>query len=179
MEAVKPFAVCISLFALGFALGELSHKTSAESTCRLVSRNFPETFIQISGIKDSSYYSGTLVHKGEEIRQLWFTQSHGYGSKWWGYGKDGTQYEGRGGGSLLEFRGNHPVRSLSHLDDLNAVKQNLRQFILVGLGGDLYYTQERTDDRYKFPRRENGFELIKAAEGYFVAEGRCEEFLNR
>ena len=176
---MKPFAVSITLFAFGFALGDLSQKTSAESTCRLVSRNFPDTFIQISDIKDASYYSGILIHKGEKVRRLWLTQSNGYGSKWWGYEKDGTQYDDRGGGRLLEFRGNHPVRSLSQLEDLNAVRQNLRQFILVGLGGDLYYTQERTDDRYKFPRRENGFELIKAAEGYFAAVGRCEEFLNR
>ena len=176
---MKPFAVSITLFALGFTLSELSQKTSAEPICRLASRNFPETFVQISGIKDASYYRGILVHKGETIRRLWLTQSNGYGSKWWGYEKDGTHYEGRGGGRLLEFRGNHPVRSLTHLDELTTVRQNLRQFILVGLGRDLYYALKETDDGHRFPWREDGFELIKAAEGYFAAEDECKEFLNR
>ena len=80
---------------------------------------------------------------------------------------------------MLEFRGNHPTSSFPYPVDRNAVRQHLRQFILVGLGADLYYAQEETDDGHKFPWREDGFELIKAAEGYFAAEEGCEEFLNR
>ena len=63
--------------------------------------------------------------------------------------------------------------------DPDSVRQILRQFILVGLGGDLYYAQGETDDGHRFPWRVEIFELIKAAEGYFAAEKGCEEFLNR
>ena len=44
---------------------------------------------------------------------------------------------------MLEFHGNHPTRSFPYPVDRNAVRQNLRQFILVGLGADLYYAQRR------------------------------------
>ena len=59
------------------------------------------------------------------------------------------------------------------------MRQILRQFILVGLGGDLYYAQGETDDGYRFPWREDGFELIKAAEGYFATEEGCNTFMPR
>ena len=167
-------ATGITAVAFGVCVAGVDPRTQAQSQCLLESRNFPETFIQISGAKDASYYEGTLFHRGEPIRRLWFTQSNGYGSKWWGYEKE----DGRGG-RLLEFRGNHPARSFARPVDPDAVRQNLRQFILVGLGADLYYAQGETDDGHRFPWREDGFELIKAAEGYFAAEEGCEEFLNR
>ena len=165
-------ATGITAVAFGICVAGLDPRTQAQSQCLLKSRNFPETFIQISGSKDASYYEGTLFHRGEPIRRLWFTQSNGYGSKWWGYEKE----DGRGG-RLLEFRGNHPTRSFPDPVDRNAVRQNLRQFILVGLGADLYYAQEETDYGYRFPWREDGFELIRATEGYFAAEKGCEGFL--
>ena len=171
---MKFLSLAISAILLGIDIAGLDPRTQAQSQCRLESRNFPETFIQIRGAKDASYYEGTLFHRGEPIRRLWFTQSNGYGSKWWGYEKE----DGRGG-RLLEFRGNHPARSFARPVDPDAVRQNLRQFILVGLGADLYYTQEETHDGHRFPWREDGFELIKAVEGYFATEEGCEEFLNR
>ena len=137
-------ATGITAAAFGVCVAGVDARTKAQSQCLLESRNFPETFIQINGVKDASYYEGTLVHRGEPIRRLWFTQSNGYGSKWWGYEKE----DGRGG-RLLEFRGNHPARSFARPVDPDAVRQNLRQFILVGLGADLYYTQEETHDRHK------------------------------
>ena len=167
-------ATGVTAVAFGVWVAGVDARTQAQSQCLLESRNYPETFIHISGAKDASYYEGTLFHRGEPIRRLWFTQSNGYGSKWWGYEKE----DGRGG-RLLEFRGNHPTRSFSYPVDQNAVRQNLRKFILVGLGADLYYAQEETDDGYRFPWREDGFELIRATEGYFAAEKGCEEFLNR
>ena len=167
-------AACITAVVIGIGVAELNQKTQTQSTCRLASRNYPKTFIQISGMKDATYYKGTLLHKGEPVRRLWFTQSNGYGSKWWGYEKE----DGKGG-RLLEFRGNHPARSLTQHVDPDAVRQNLRQFILVGLGADLYYALEETDNGYRFPWREDGFKLIKATEGYFVAEEGCEGFLLR
>ena len=170
---MRLFAALLSTFFAAAGVGQ-HHEVHAQTNCRLASRNFPETFIQISGAKDASYYKGTLVHRGELIRRLWFTQSNGYGSKWWGYEKE----DGRGG-RLLEFRGNHPTRSFTDPVDRNAVRQNLRQFILVGLGGDLYYAQEETDDGHRFPWREDSFELIRATEGYFAAEKGCERFLLR
>ena len=171
---MKSLSLAISAIVLGIGIAGLDPRTQAQSQCLLESRNFPETFIQISGAKDASYYEGTLFHRGEPIRRLWFTQSNGYGSKWWGYEKK----DGRGG-RLLEFRGNHPARSFARPVDPDAVRQNLRQFILVGLGADLYYAQEETDDGYRFPWREDSFELIKAAEGYFVVDDGCESFLLR
>ena len=171
---MKSLSLAVSAIVLWLGIAGLDPRTQAQSQCLLESRNFPETFIQISGAKDASYYEGTLFHRGEPIRRLWFTQSNGYGSKWWGYEKE----DGRGG-RLLEFRGNHPARSFPRSVDPDAVRQNLRQFILVGLGADLYYAQEETDDGHRFSWRGDGFELIKAAEGYFAAEQGCEEFLNR
>ena len=167
-------ATGITAVAFGICVAGVDPRTQAQSQCLLESRNFPETSIQISSAKDASYYEGTLVHRGEPVRKLWFTQSNGYGSKWWGYEKE----EGRGG-RLLDFYGNHPTRSFAYPIDRNAVRQNLRQFILVGLGGDLYYAQEETDDGYRFPWREDGFELIRATEGYFAAEEGCDGFLRR
>ena len=169
---MKSHSLATSAIAIGIGFAGLAPRTQAQSKCLLESRNFPETFVQISGAKDASYYEGTLVHRGEPIRRLWFTQSNGYGSKWWGYEKE----DGRGG-RLLEFRGNHPARSFARPVDPDAVRQNLRQFILVGLGADLYYAQEETDDGHRFPWREDGFELIKAAEGCFAAKEGCEGFL--
>ena len=170
---MRLFASLLFTFFAAAGLGQ-HHGVHVQTNCRLASRNYPETFIQISGAKDASYYEGTLFHRGERIRRLWFTQSNGYGSKWWGYEKE----DGRGG-RLLEFRGNHPARSFPQPIAKDSVRQNLRQFILVGLGGDLYYAQEETDDGYRFPWREDGFELIRATEGYFAAEEGCEGFLRR
>ena len=164
---------------LGSVVVGSNQTTKAQSPCRLASRNYPETFVEIDDARDVLYYKGTLFHQGKPIRRLHFTQSNGYGSKWWGYETDSKQHERRGGGMLLEFRGNHPARSLRRPVAWNAARQNLRQFILVGLGGDLYYSQVETEDGYRFPWREDGFTLIKAAEGYFSAEDGCEDFLPR
>ena len=139
------------------------HEVHAQTNLCLASRNYPETFIRISGVKDASYCKGTtLVHRGELVRKLWFTQSNVYGSKWWGYEKE----NGRGA-RLLEFLGNQPARSLPRTVDPDAARQNLGQYILVGLGVGLYYTQEEADGGFRFTWREDGFELINASGGHF------------
>ena len=169
----------ITYFFITMSVAGQYKKVNSEEYCHLASREYPETFIQIKTIRDNVYFRGILFHKGNPIRALWFTQSNGYGIKWWGYDEDKEYYGGKRGGRLLEFRGNIPLRSFPHHVQSNSKRKIDRQFILIGLGGDLYYEQKKTDSGYKFPWREDGFELIKAAEGYFSVEEGCKQFLNR
>ena len=165
---VKIFLSTFSAFAL--TISSIQIEANTKNYCLWRSISDPNTFIKIKKFKNSHYLTGILFHQGKEIRELIFTQSNGYGSKWWGYAQSEKPNEIKmvGGGRLLEFKGNYPVRSKK------SFVKGKTQYILVGLGSDFYYDILELNGEIVFPfRNDKGFHLIDLAEGYFTVEDSC------
>ena len=75
-----------------------------------------------------------LIYKGKPIKALSFTQFQGYGTHMWWHGHDLSKKTK--GGERIFFQGNYPVRGATRKNEL---KEEFKM-LLVGLGGDLYYT---------------------------------------
>ena len=129
----------------------------AAPKCEWVSEPTPDAVIQIGEVSPIGILSADLMWQGKVIRTLLMGQPNGYGSRWWAYkGQDG---ESVGGGRLVTFRGDQPTRGTNpEVLDQSAP----RKAMLVGLGGDLYYTDFRGE-----------LDLIRAGEGFWQVPSNC------
>ena len=88
-------------------------------------------------------------------------EPNGYGSKSWGWVIKNENKVLRRGGRLIPFYGNKPARGLKC--DKSFFLNNPRKVIFVGMGSDIYYSEERGQKR-----------LITAAEGLWRLKKICK-----
>ena len=137
-----------------------------KNKCRWLNASHPKTFLEFHNENAYPYLNASLYHKNKLIMVLSFTQSQGYGTKWWSFKMDKSG--GTTNGRVLQFKGNHPSQNSLSLGETDT------KFILVGLGSSLYYHRENLNGRNIFTFRNNdGFELINAAEGFFALGEHC------
>ena len=144
-----------------------------KNKCRWLSVSHPTTFLEFHDENASPYLKANLYHKNNLVMVLSFTQSQGYGTKWWGFNMD--KLGGSTNGRVLQFKGNYPIRN-----SLSKGETDIK-FMLVGLGSSLYYHREKLNGENIFTFRNNdGIELMSAAEGYFaLGEGCSSRFMMR
>ena len=134
----------------GVAMAQLQ----AGARCTFRSQLRPE--IEIRWIYPGSplgQWRGILLEQGQPLRELFASRFQGYGSAVWGY----TTGTGRSQ-PLLPFSGSTPTRG-QPFEDRAAVDR----WLLVGLGADLYYTDQRSN-----------LGLIRAAEGFWLQRPDCK-----
>lgn len=140
--------------AANYFPGVAAAQVQAGARCTFRSQLRPEIEIrwQYPG-SPLGQWRGTLLVRGQPLRELFASRFQGYGSAVWGY----TTGTGRSQ-PLLPFSGSTPTRG-QPFEDRAAVDR----WLLVGLGADLYYTDQRSN-----------LGLIRAAEGFWLQRPDCK-----
>ena len=130
-----------------------SAQLQSGARCTLRSQLRPDTEIRwMYPGRPIGQWRGTLFEQGQPVRDLIASRFQGYGSAVWGYAA------GAGGAQpLVPFSGATPTRG----QPLQS-RATVDRWLLVGLGADLYYTDQRSNRA-----------LIRAAEGFWLQQPDC------
>ena len=140
--------------AANYFPGVAAAQVQAGARCTFRSQLRPEIEIrwQYPG-SPLGQWRGTLLVRGQPLRELFASRFQGYGSAVWGYSTGAGRSQ-----PLLPFSGSTPTRGQPF-----EARAAVDRWLLVGLGADLYYTDQRSN-----------IGLIRAAEGFWLQRPDCK-----